>query len=70
MAANAEGNNIALKFHAENGVTSMLATVMTETHEQMADALTSKNRFDQHCPAKRIAKLHRQEGDHRDQGIA
>jgi N-acetylglucosamine-6-phosphate deacetylase len=39
VAANAEGNNVALKFHAENGVTSMLATVMTETHEQMSAAL-------------------------------
>ena len=39
VAANAEGNNVALKFHAEHGVTSMLATVMTETHEQMSAAL-------------------------------
>jgi N-acetylglucosamine-6-phosphate deacetylase len=39
VAANGEGNNVALKFHAENGVTSMLATVMTETHEQMSAAL-------------------------------
>jgi N-acetylglucosamine-6-phosphate deacetylase len=39
VAANAAGNNTALKFHAENGVTSMLATVMTETHEQMKSAL-------------------------------
>jgi len=39
VAANPEGNNIALKFHGENGVTSMLATVMTETHEQMSAAL-------------------------------
>jgi N-acetylglucosamine-6-phosphate deacetylase len=39
VAANAEGNNRALRFHAENGVTSMLATVMTETHEQMSAAL-------------------------------
>src|ERR1041384_414787 len=39
VAANAQGNNIALEFHANNGVTSMLATVMTETHEQMSAAL-------------------------------
>ena len=39
VAANAEGNNTALRFHCENGVTSMLATVMTETHEQMSAAL-------------------------------
>ena len=34
-----EGNNTALKFHAEHGVTSMLATIMTETHEQMCRSL-------------------------------
>ncbi len=34
-----EGNNAALKFHAEHGVTSMLATIMTETHEQMCASL-------------------------------
>jgi N-acetylglucosamine-6-phosphate deacetylase len=39
VAANAEGNKTALRFHLENGVTSMLATVMTETHEQMSAAL-------------------------------
>jgi N-acetylglucosamine-6-phosphate deacetylase len=39
VAANADGNNIALRFHAENGVTTLLATVMTETHEQMSAAL-------------------------------
>lgn len=39
VGADAKGNNVALKFHAENGVTSMLATVMTETHEQMSAAL-------------------------------
>ena len=39
VGANPEGNNIALKFHLENGVTSLLATVMTETHEQMSAAL-------------------------------
>ncbi len=39
VAADATGNNIALRFHLENGVTSMLATVMTETHEQMSAAL-------------------------------
>src|SRR5690242_833859 len=39
VAADAKGNNVALAFHAENGVTSLLATVMTETHEQMSAAL-------------------------------
>src|SRR6476620_1049925 len=39
VGANAEGNNVALRFHAEHGVTSLLATVMTETHEQMSAAL-------------------------------
>jgi N-acetylglucosamine-6-phosphate deacetylase len=39
VGANAEGNNVALRFHCEHGVTSMLATVMTETHEQMSAAL-------------------------------
>lgn len=39
VAANAEGNNVALRFHAEHGVTSLCATVMTETHEQMCAAL-------------------------------
>jgi N-acetylglucosamine-6-phosphate deacetylase len=39
VGANPKGNNIALRFHLENGVTSMLATVMTETHEQMSAAL-------------------------------
>ena len=39
VAANAKGNNVALRFHGEHGVTSMLATVMTETHEQMCAAL-------------------------------
>lgn len=39
VGANAEGNNIALRYHCENGVTAMLATVMTETHEQMGAAL-------------------------------
>src|SRR5688572_6476459 len=39
VAANADGNNTALRFHAEHGVTSMLATVMTETHEQMCAAI-------------------------------
>jgi N-acetylglucosamine-6-phosphate deacetylase len=47
VAANPEGNNFALKFHAEHGVTSMLATVMTETHEQMSAAL--KTLGDQHA---------------------
>lgn len=41
VGANAEGNNTALKFHAESGVTSLLATVMTETHEQMSAALAT-----------------------------
>ena len=39
VAGNADGNNAALRFHAEHGVTSLLATVMTETHEQMCAAL-------------------------------
>ena len=39
VAANAKGNNLALRFHAGHGVTAMLATVMTETHEQMCAAL-------------------------------
>lgn len=34
-----DGNNAALKFHCENGVTAMLATIMTETHEQMCLSL-------------------------------
>lgn len=38
-AAHAKGNNLALRFHCENGVTAMLATVITETHEQMSAAL-------------------------------
>ena len=50
VAANAEGNNVALKFHAEHGVTSMLATVMTETHEQMSAAL--KTLGDQHAASE------------------
>jgi len=47
VAANADGNNVALRFHGENGVTAMLATVMTETHEQMSKAL--KLLGDQHA---------------------
>jgi N-acetylglucosamine-6-phosphate deacetylase len=39
VAADAEGNNQALRFHCEHGVTSLLATVMTESHEQMSAAL-------------------------------
>jgi N-acetylglucosamine-6-phosphate deacetylase len=39
VAGDPAGNNAALHFHAENGVTSLLATVMTETHEQMSAAL-------------------------------
>jgi N-acetylglucosamine-6-phosphate deacetylase len=39
VAANARGNNLALRFHAQHGVTSLLPTVMTETHEQMSTAL-------------------------------
>jgi N-acetylglucosamine-6-phosphate deacetylase len=39
VTGNADGNNAALKFHAEHGVTSMLATIMTETHEQMCACL-------------------------------
>src|SRR5687768_17256953 len=30
VGADPQGNNIALRFHAENGVTTLLATVMTE----------------------------------------
>jgi N-acetylglucosamine-6-phosphate deacetylase len=47
VGADAEGNNTALRFHLENGVTAMLATVMTETHEQMSAAL--KTLADQHA---------------------
>lgn len=47
VGADAEGNNLALRFHAEQGVTAMLATVMTETHEQMSAAL--KMLGDQHA---------------------
>src|SRR5688572_2709036 len=47
VGANPDGNNIALRFHLENGVTSMLATVMTETHEQMSAAL--KTLVEQHA---------------------
>jgi N-acetylglucosamine-6-phosphate deacetylase len=47
VGANPEGNNVALRFHAENGVTSLLATVMTETHEQMSAALQTLG--DQHA---------------------
>lgn len=39
VGADARGNNRALQYHAEQGVTAMLATVMTETHEQMAASL-------------------------------
>ncbi|MGV3773802.1 MAG: N-acetylglucosamine-6-phosphate deacetylase [Verrucomicrobiales bacterium] len=39
VAANPAGNNVALRYHAENGVTSLLTTVMTETHDQMSAAL-------------------------------
>jgi N-acetylglucosamine-6-phosphate deacetylase len=39
VGAHPDGNNIALRFHAEHGVTAMLATVMTETHDQMCAAL-------------------------------
>lgn len=44
--ADPEGNNTALKYHAENGVTAMLATIMTETPEQMAACM--KTLGDQH----------------------
>ena len=50
VAARAAGNNIALRFHGENGVTAMLPTVMTETHEQMSAAL--KLLGDQHAAGK------------------
>lgn len=39
VTGNPEGNNAALQFHAEHGVTAMLATIMTETHEQMCVSL-------------------------------
>ena len=39
VRAEAEGNRVALRFHAEHGVTAILATVMTETPEQMSAAL-------------------------------
>ncbi|MBI3415242.1 MAG: amidohydrolase family protein [Verrucomicrobia bacterium] len=41
VAGDPKGNNVALRFHAENGVTAMLATVMTETHEKMCHALST-----------------------------
>lgn len=41
VGAHAEGNQVALRFHARHGVTSMLATVMTETHEQISAALAT-----------------------------
>ncbi len=47
VGADARGNNRALRFHGENGVTSLLATVMTETPEQMTAAL--KLLGDQHA---------------------
>lgn len=37
--ADATGNNRALAYHARNGVTSLVATVMTETHERMCAAI-------------------------------
>lgn len=39
VAANASGNNTAMRYHLDHGVTSILPTVMTETHEQMSRAL-------------------------------
>jgi N-acetylglucosamine-6-phosphate deacetylase len=39
VSGNAQGNNVALRYHLENGVTAMLATVMTETREQISTAL-------------------------------
>jgi N-acetylglucosamine-6-phosphate deacetylase len=39
VGADPLGNNRALRFHAQHGVTSLLATVMTETPEQMSAAL-------------------------------
>jgi N-acetylglucosamine-6-phosphate deacetylase len=51
--ADPEGNNIALKYHADHGVTAMLATIMTETPEQMAACM--KTLGDQH----RGAAIHR-----------
>ncbi len=39
VAGSSEGNRQALEFHLRNGVTSMLATVMTESPGQMSAAL-------------------------------
>ena len=50
VGASAEGNKAALRFHAEQGVTTLLATVMTETHEQMSAAL--KLLAEQHAAAE------------------
>lgn len=50
VGADAKGNNVALRYHLDNGVTSLLATVMTETHEQMCAAL--KTLGDQHATGK------------------
>ncbi len=47
VAAHAAGNNLALRYHAQQGVTSLLPTVMTETHEQMCAALRTLG--DQHA---------------------
>jgi N-acetylglucosamine-6-phosphate deacetylase len=47
VGADARGNVRAMRFHAEHGVTTMLPTVMTETHEQMCAAL--KLLGDQHA---------------------
>ena len=56
-----EGNNIALKYHADNGVTAMLATIMTETPEQMASCLKALG--DQH---RRSRVRHRSVAHQRD----
>lgn len=39
VSGDAAGNNEALSFHARHGVTAMLATIMTETHERMCVSL-------------------------------
>jgi N-acetylglucosamine-6-phosphate deacetylase len=41
IGADPEGNNRALDWHAKQGVTSVLATVMTETEDQMARAVST-----------------------------
>jgi N-acetylglucosamine-6-phosphate deacetylase len=52
VTGDAAGNNVALEYHARHGVTAMLATIMTETHEQMCKSLRTLG--DQH----RAGQLH------------